>query len=92
MLGTLVENAIKHGLGPRASGGTVRIGARREGDALVVTVSDDGVGFQVQSGHGVGLANVRARLATLFGDAGSVRLDRNPGGGVTATLRLPYRT
>jgi signal transduction histidine kinase len=91
MLGTLVENAIKHGIGPREAGGEVRIIARRDADGLRVEVCDDGVGFQVRSGRGVGLANVRARLATLFGSAGTLRLVRNPGGGVTAALRLPYR-
>ncbi|MGZ5036924.1 MAG: sensor histidine kinase [Usitatibacter sp.] len=92
MLGTLVENAIKHGIGPRASGGMVRIAARLDGGTLVVEVDDDGVGFREHSGHGVGLANVRARLATLFGAEGSLRLASNPDAGVTATLRIPYRT
>jgi LytS/YehU family sensor histidine kinase len=90
-VGTLVENAIKHGLAPRASGGTLSLRARREGDQLVVGVGDDGVGFRAYSGPGVGLANTRARLETLFGAAGSLDLAANPGGGVTATMRLPYR-
>jgi len=91
MLGTLVENAIKHGIGPRASGGEVRVAARREGGALQVEVRDDGVGFQARSGPGVGLANVRARLANLFGRDATLRLTRNAEGGVTAALSLPYR-
>jgi sensor histidine kinase YesM len=90
-VGTLVENAIKHGLAPRASGGRLSLRARREGDQLVVGIGDDGVGFRAYSGAGVGLANTRARLDTLFGDAGSLELAANPGGGVTATMRLPYR-
>jgi hypothetical protein len=90
-VGTLIENAIKHGLAPRAGGGTVNLTARREGAFLVVGVGDDGVGFRAHSGTGVGLANVRARLETLFGAAGSLDLASNAGGGVTATLRLPYR-
>ena len=91
MLGTLVENAIKHGIGPRASGGEVRISARRDAGTLRVEVHDDGVGFQARSGTGVGLANVRARLASFFGDEATLHLTRNAGGGVTATLRFPYR-
>lgn len=91
MVGTLVENAIKHGIGPRASGGTVSLAARRRGDVLEVEVGDDGVGFRTRSGHGVGLANTRARLQTLFGSAGTLDLAANPGGGVTATMRLPFR-
>src|SRR5439155_24142438 len=63
MLATLVENAIKHGLAPRPSGGRVRIVARQDGDLLEISVGDDGVGFQQSSGSGVGLANIRSRLA-----------------------------
>jgi LytS/YehU family sensor histidine kinase len=92
MVGTLVENAIKHGIASRASGGNIALTARRDGDHLMVGVRDDGVGFRVPSGYGVGLANIRARLATLFGDAGDLDLSSNPEGGTTATLRLPFRT
>jgi len=60
-------------------------------DVLEIRIRDDGVGFRSQSGHGVGLANVRARLATLFGAAGTLDLAANPAGGVTATLRMPLR-
>ena len=91
MLGTLVENAIKHGIGPRDSGGTVSVSARRDGDFLEVAVADDGVGFRARSGHGVGLANIRARLDTLFGSAGSLELASHETGGVIATMRLPLR-
>ena len=88
---TLIENAVKHGIGPRSSGGTVRISAERQGASLVVAVRDDGVGFRIKSGTGIGLANIRSRLETLFGASGSLELAANPGGGVTATLRIPHR-
>ncbi|HZZ95134.1 MAG TPA: histidine kinase [Usitatibacter sp.] len=91
MLGTLVENAIKHGIGPRASGGTVSLSARRHGEFLEVEVADDGVGFRARSGHGVGLANTRARLETMFAGAGSLELSARDRGGVSATIRLPLR-
>jgi len=91
MVGTLVENAIKHGIGPRAAGGTVCLSARRAGDVLEVEVADDGVGFRWRSGHGIGLANIRARLETLFEASASLELSGGAGGGVTATLRLPFR-
>jgi sensor histidine kinase YesM len=91
MVGTLVENAIKHGIGPRAAGGTVSVSARRAGDILEVEVADDGVGFRARSGHGIGLANIRARLDTLFAASASLELAGSPGGGVVATLRLPFR-
>ncbi len=91
MVGTLIENAIKHGIGPRAAGGTVSIVARKDGEFLEVAVRDDGVGFRARFGHGSGLANTRARLATLFAGAGTLDLTTNIEGGVTARIRLPYR-
>jgi sensor histidine kinase YesM len=90
MLGTLVENAIKHGIGPRAGGGTVCLTARRDEDVLAVEVADDGVGFRARSGHGIGLANIRARLETQFAASASLELAGAAGGGVIATLRLPF--
>jgi len=90
MLGTLLENAIKHGISPRAGGGRVEISAARHGDVLELKVADDGVGFRASEGTGVGLANTRARLQSLFGDHGSLDMDTNAAGGVTAVIRLPY--
>jgi two-component sensor histidine kinase len=92
MVGTLVENAIKHGIGPRAAGGTVSLAARRRAGSLEIEVGDDGVGFRARAGHGVGLANTRARLETLYGDAGALDLTANTGSGVTATIRIPLRS
>jgi signal transduction histidine kinase len=91
MLGTLVENAIKHGIGPRASGGTLTIAARRHGEYLEFSVADDGVGFRGRCGYGIGLDNIRARLETLHGGGARLDIANNVGGGVTATVRLPYR-
>ena len=91
IVATLIENAIKHGLAPRAGGGRLEVAAHRDGESLVVAVGDDGVGFSAKSGTGVGLANVRARLETMFGAAARLELAANPSGGVTATLCLPYR-
>jgi len=89
MLLTLVENAIKHGLNPSLSGGLVRVSARREGERLILSVADTGVGFSPGSGVGTGLANIRARLAAQFDDRADLALANNELGGVTATLTLP---
>ncbi len=69
MLPSLVENAIKHGLEPQREGGTVRITRRRvDGGRLRVVVADTGRGFSETPGAGVGLANIRERLAALYGE------------------------
>ena len=90
MLLTLVENAIKHGLGPKPEGGTVRISAREVDGRLEVDVSDDGVGLKIGAGTGRGLANTRARLATLFGSRGGLDIGSGTSGGVHALLALPF--
>jgi LytS/YehU family sensor histidine kinase len=89
MLPTLVENAIKHGLNPLPQGGTVSISAARDREKLKIDIADTGAGFQKASGSGVGLANTRARLATLYGAEARLTLHANSGGGVTATIELP---
>jgi LytS/YehU family sensor histidine kinase len=90
MLATLVENAIKHGIGPLAEGGTIRIAAVREGETLLLSVADTGHGFAAASGSGVGLANIRARLAGLYGERAALRLEANSPRGVVATITLPW--
>jgi LytS/YehU family sensor histidine kinase len=89
VLPTLVENAIKHGLGPLPEGGRIDISARRSGADLEIEVSDSGAGFNASAGSGVGLANTRSRLAGLYGPRASLRLAAGSPRGVVATLRLP---
>jgi len=89
MLLTLVENAIKHGLNPRTEGGRLVVAARIEADRLRIDVVDDGRGFQASSGGGTGLANIRARLAAMYGGDAALRLTENQPRGVTSTLSLP---
>ena len=92
LLQTLVENAIKHGLEPKAGGGTVWIHARESGDRVRVTVADDGVGLggaNAVGGTGIGLANSRERLALLYGERAALSLEPNFPSGVAATLALP---
>jgi signal transduction histidine kinase len=90
MLLTLVENALKHGIGPLPEGGYVRVDARVEAAQLVLRVSDSGKGFDPgSSGSGTGLANIRARLEAAFGTRAELALLANRPRGLTATLRLP---
>jgi hypothetical protein len=89
VLPTLVENAVKHGLGPLPEGGRIDIRARRAGDDIEIEVRDTGAGFTAAKGSGVGLANTRSRLAGLYGARASLQLAAGAPRGVVATLRLP---
>jgi two-component system, LytTR family, sensor kinase len=90
VLQPLVENAIRHGIAKRTESGHVHVAGKREGNNLVLAVSDDGPGV-IESSAGVGLSNIRARLTTLHGDRARLDLVSAPGGGAVATVRLPYR-
>jgi LytS/YehU family sensor histidine kinase len=92
ILQPLVENALRHGIAKRGDLGTINVGARIDGDSLVLSVSDNGPGLapsEVESA-GVGLANTRERLRTMYGAAASLTLESRPGGGAIATIRVPY--
>jgi len=91
LLISVVENAVTHGLEPQAAGGNVRIAARQDGDRLLVTVTDTGSGLAAESrpGQGVGLANVRERLAALFGARGRFTLEDAEPHGARATIEIP---
>jgi hypothetical protein len=91
VLSTLTENAIKHGLNPLPEGGTIEITARAEGGRLKVSVADTGAGFQRNSGTGTGVANLRARLAALYGDSGNLVFEANVPRGIRATISVPVR-
>jgi len=91
MILTLVENAIKHGIGPQAGGGRIAIRASAHEDRMKIEVADTGKGFAAASGAGTGLANIRGRLAALFGSAASLSLKLNTPRGVIATIALPHR-
>ena len=89
LLQPLVENAIRHGIEPQVAGGRVRITATRDGGALELTVRDTGCGLGETPGSGLGLDNVRARMAALLGDSGTLEIAQPADGGVQASLRLP---
>ena len=90
----LVENALRHGLAPRVEPGTVSVRAFRENGATRIDVEDTGGGlppaWTIESCSGTGLRNLSARLAGEFGAAGSLDVTPRTGGGVVATVRVPF--
>ncbi len=98
MLQGLVENAIKHGLEPKPEGGSLTLRAQIEHGQLALSVADTGLGFGKArnnvstAGTGVGLANIRERLALLYGTRGKLTVEENPGGGTRVTITVPYRS
>ncbi len=92
----LVENAIKHGIEAQIGAGKVAITVARAGGVLRLLVSDSGrpasVGRDGKLKEGVGLSNIRSRLKELYGDRGGLELRPGDAGGVTAEVRVPWRT
>ena len=93
LLQPLVENAIRHGVAPRLSGGHVEVSATRNGSFLKLRVRDDGVGltpgWHFDRDAGVGLRNVTSRLQHLYRTPGLVRVNPVPSGGVEVELDIP---
>ncbi|MEZ5288481.1 MAG: sensor histidine kinase [Vicinamibacterales bacterium] len=93
ILQPLVENAIKHGIGPRPSPGTITIRARRVGETLELTVQDDGVGLSAARlsdfNRGVGLSNTRSRLEHLYGSLHRFEFRQPAEGGLLVLIAVP---
>lgn len=87
MLQPLVENAFAHGL--TSGRGNVDVRIRAEGDSLVCTVEDDGVGLKRDFTPGIGLANVRHRLELLYADRHRFAIAPRSGGGTRVEIELP---
>jgi sensor histidine kinase YesM len=88
----LVENAVRHGIAPRAAGGRLAIGARLDDGCVELTVEDDGPGADAETvaAGGTGLRILRQRIEALHGDRGAVVVEpRRPGGGFAVRVRIP---
>ena len=89
-----VENAVKHGVWPKREGGTVRVVSEETEEAFIISIRDDGVGFDPQNppppavrGHGIGMKYAVERLETMVG--GRVEVESEAGKGTTVTIAIP---
>jgi LytS/YehU family sensor histidine kinase len=94
ILQPLVENAVRHGVGPRIERGRVEVRGRADGEALVLEVYDDGPGIgspQAKEREGIGLRNTRERLHESYGPAHRFEMTDLADGGLCVRLELPLR-
>ncbi len=102
LLQPIVENAVIHALEPKLEGGVIRICAKRQGDALFLSITDNGVGMskdalaslleaKTSKGHvsGIGVGNVRSRLTLLHPDA-SFQIQSRANLGTRVVMRIPH--
>ncbi|NML62660.1 histidine kinase [Massilia sp. RP-1-19] len=90
MLQILIENSIKHGLEPKIAGGRIDVRATLIDGTMHVDVQDNGIGFNMHAGEGVGLANIRERLRLLYGSRAELAIEMPAEGGALASIRVPY--
>ena len=90
----LVENAIRHGIAPRALPGLVEIRSEQINGNLRLEVRDNGKGFddQLKGDKGVGISNTRARLEQLYGDRHQFEIGNSDSGGVVVNITIPFHT
>jgi sensor histidine kinase YesM len=95
ILQPLVENAIKYGVAPHGNAGQVSVNGHREGDLLVLSVTDDGPGPSEPAlaalSTGIGLSNTRARLSHQYGTRHRFEFKRHQDG-FTVLVAFPFRT
>jgi sensor histidine kinase YesM len=98
LLQPLVENAIRHGISPRARGGVIVISIRSDDRNLLIAIEDNGVGPSAkrkrdrEKGTGLGLANTATRLNHLYGEKHIFETGPGPEGGFRVHIELPLET
>jgi signal transduction histidine kinase len=94
LLQPIVENAILHGISPKAGPGRIEVSGRVADGRLHLEVRDDGPGLPsgAREKDGIGLSNTRERLAKIYGSGGELTLTSVPGGGVAVHIAIPCRT
>ncbi|MEZ5392578.1 MAG: ATP-binding protein [Bryobacterales bacterium] len=93
----MVENSIKHGLGPKVSGGSIWLRSAHRGGRLQIEVEDDGVGIPeevlpIVFQAGIGIGNVHERLSVLFGNDFQMTIENRTGGGTRIRIQIPELT
>ena len=95
ILQPLVENAIKHGITPRAAGGTIHIAAWQAQEQLYLKISDNGTGTgkEIQSceNQGLGITTTRKRLQQLYGSAYSFEIQQSVESGCQVIISIPFK-
>ena len=94
LLQPLVENALKHGIGPKIEGGILVIGAQRINGRLAIRVGDNGVGILPERreqifASGIGISNVLERLKVIYGNDFQIDVDSQPGRGTEIRIEIP---
>jgi two-component system LytT family sensor kinase len=100
VLQPLVENAVRHGLSPKPAGGTVTVVASDDGNDVLISVDDDGIGMDAdrltdelhdahRSGAHVGVGNINQRMRSHYGDRYALAVETAPGEGMKVILRVP---
>jgi two-component system LytT family sensor kinase len=94
LLQPLVENSIRHGIGPRIEGGTITLRTWRQNGRLAVEVVDDGVGIPLSKqgeiyASGIGIHNVNERLKVLYGQEYRLKIESRPGLGTSIQFEIP---
>jgi hypothetical protein len=93
LLQPLVENAVRHGIERKKSGGCIQTRAERLGNRLWMQVRDNGhgtSGVQHSEGHGIGLNNIRERLAFFYPGEHNLQIETPPDGGYQVTIEIPF--
>ena len=94
VLQPLIENAIVHGIAPREKGGSIRVTASERDGMLTLSVHNDGPALPPEGApeRGVGIANTRSRLKSLYGGVCALEVRNHASEGVETVVRLPWRT
>lgn len=90
LLQPIVENAVKHGIAPKAEGGSILIKSIIVDNRLLLSVKDDGNGCEKVKNNGIGLANVKDRLQKLYGDESS--FETKNGEGFEVKISIPVES